>query len=100
MNGRKDFTIDIIEKVISEMIGDETSGDGVYLQDRLMWVSQVNMIRMTCQTCGTEFVGPDYNVYHMLATHDFGHRKELEMAELNAVMGDDDDEPQEGGAIL
>lgn len=99
MNGRKDFTIDIIEKVISEMIGNETSGDGVYLQDRLMWVSQVNMIRMTCQTCGTEFVGPDYNVYHMLATHDFGHRKELEMAELNAAMGDDD-EPQEGGAIL
>ena len=100
MNGRKDLTLDIVEKIISEMIGEDTSGDGVYLQDRLMWGSQVNIIRMTCPVCGTEFVGPDYNVYHMMATHDFGHRKEIEMAELNSAMGDDDDEPQEGGAIL
>ncbi len=95
----KELTLDILSKLISEMIGPEESDDGVYLTDRKMWVSDLKITRMTCAVCGTEFVGPDYNVYHMLATHDFGHRKEMEMAELNSTMGDDD-EPQEGGAIL
>ena len=61
-------------------------------------MSNLNMIRASCPVCGQEFVGPDYNVFHLLATHDYGHNKMNEIAMRNAEMEDFDDE-EKGGTI-
>lgn len=95
--GPRDLTLTRIEGIVTEMIGEDAVGDGVFLTDRKVWVSELNFTRATCPTCGQEFVGPDYNVYHMIAVHQFGHQFEMQQAQLNAVMEEHDDE-ERGGA--
>jgi len=88
-----DLTLTIIENLIIDKIGAEAASEGLFLTDRKVWVSDVSIISMTCPYCSKTFVGPDYNVYHLLATHEYGHRHEEAM--LAAAALDDDDE--EGG---
>lgn len=93
----KELTASALQGLVIEMIGGATSDDGVFLSDRKVWVSNLNFLRATCPTCGQEFAGPDYNVYHMLATHDYGHRKMEEIAQAAHDMENFDDE-EKGGA--
>ena len=88
----RDLTLTQLENLVVEMIGEEATSEGIFLTDRKIWVSNINVMRATCPTCGQEFVGPDYNVFHLLATHDYGHAKMLEMAQNAAFMEDDDDD--------
>ena len=88
-----DLTLTAIEKLIIQEIGEEAASEGLFLTDRKVWVSDVSIISMTCPYCSKTFVGPDYNVYHLLATHAYGHQQEEAM--LSAAALDDDDD--EGG---
>lgn len=96
--GPLDLTLTRLEGLVAGIIGKEAINDGIFLTDRKVWVSNLNMIRASCPTCGQEFVGPDYNVFHLLATHDYGHAKMNEIAMRNAEMEDYDDE-ERGGTI-
>jgi hypothetical protein len=84
-----DLTLTVIENLIIDKIGAEAASEGLFLTDRKVWVSDVSLISMTCPYCAQTFVGPDYNVYHLLATHEYGHRHEEEMIRKAAQ---DDDE--------
>lgn len=96
--GPRDLTLTRLEGLVAGIIGKEAINDGIFLTDRKVWVSGLNMIRASCPVCGQEFVGPDYNVFHMLATHDYGHTKMNEIAMRNAEMEEYDDE-EKGGTI-
>ncbi len=96
--GPRDLTLTRLEGLVAGIIGKEAINDGIFLTDRKVWVSNLNMIRASCPVCGQEFVGPDYNVFHLLATHDYGHNKMNEIAMRNAEMEDFDDE-EKGGTI-
>lgn len=96
--GPRDLTMTRLEGLVAGIIGKDAINDGIFLTDRKVWVSNLNMIRASCPVCGQEFVGPDYNVFHMLATHDYGHTKLAEIAIRNAEMEDYDDE-EKGGTI-
>ena len=96
--GPRDLTLTRLEGLVAGIIGKEAINDGIFLTDRKVWVSNLNMIRASCPVCGQELVGPDYNVFHLLATHDYGHNKMNEIAMRNAEMEDFDDE-EKGGTI-
>lgn len=96
MTGARDLTLTRIEAIVVEMIGEEAAMEGVFCTDRKVWISDLNFTRASCPTCGQEFVGPDYNVYHMVAVHAYGHQFELEQAARNAAMEDHDDEERGG----
>jgi len=96
--GPRDLTMTRLEGLVAKMIGKDAVADGVFLTDRKVWVSNIDIIRASCPVCGQEFVGPDYNVFHLLATHDYGHTKMAEIAIRNAEMEDYDDE-EKGGTI-
>ena len=95
--GSRDLTLTRLEGLVAGMIGKDAINDGIFLTDRKVWVSNLDMIRASCPVCGQEFVGPDYNVFHMLATHDYGHNKLVQIAQQNADMESFDDE-EKGGA--
>lgn len=95
--GPRDLTLTRLEGLVANMIGKEAVADGLFLTDRKVWVSGINMIRVSCPTCGQEFVGADYNVFHLLATHDYGHAKMVEIAQQASSMENFDDE-EKGGA--
>lgn len=97
--GPRDLTLTRLEGLVANMIGKDAVADGIFLTDRKVWVSGINMVRASCPTCGQEFVGADYNVFHLLATHDYGHAKMVEIAQANAEMEDFDDE-EKGGATV
>lgn len=94
----RDLTLTRLEGLVANMIGKDAINDGIFLTDRKVWVSGLNMIRASCPVCGQEFVGPDYNVFHLLATHEYGHNAMLKIAQLNAEMEEYDDE-EKGGTI-
>jgi len=96
----RDLTLTQLENLVVEMIGEDATSEGIFLTDRKIWVSNINVMRATCPTCGQEFVGPDYNVFHLLATHDYGHAKMLEMAKHAAFMESDDDDDKKGGVPI
>lgn len=95
--GPRDLTLTRLEGLVANMIGKEAVADGIFLTDRKVWVSNIDLVRASCPTCGQEFVGPDYNVFHMLATHDYGHQKLMQIAQANAEMESFDDD-EKGGA--
>ena len=94
----RDLTLTRLEGLVAGIIGKDAINDGIFLTDRKVWVSGLNMIRASCPVCGQEFVGPDYNVFHLLATHEYGHAAMLKIAQLNAEMEEYDDE-EKGGTI-
>ena len=96
--GPRDLTMTRLEGLVAGIIGKDAINDGIFLTDRKVWVSNIDIIRASCPVCGQEFVGPDYNVFHLLATHDYGHTKMAEIAMRNAEMEDYDDE-ERGGTI-
>ena len=77
-----ELTLEVIQNLIMDEIGAETASEGLFLTDRKVWVSDISIVTMTCPFCARTFVGPDYNVYHLLATHEYGHRKEEEMRSM------------------
>ena len=84
-----DLTLTVIENLIIYKSGAEAASDGLFLTDRKVWVSDVSLISMTSRYGAQTFVGPDYYVYHLLATHEDGQRHEEKMIRKPAQ---DDDE--------
>ncbi len=62
-----------IMQIIVDKIGTEYFLDGNVIENSNVWTSEVNIITRTCRHCGVEMVGPDYEVWRMLASHEFGH---------------------------
>ena len=64
---------DEVMHLIVEKIGIEYFMDGVALENSNVWMSEASIITRTCDVCGVEFTGIDYEVWRILGAHQFGH---------------------------
>ena len=83
---------------IKEIVGDEGFKEGILLPERIVHVSEVNIIQRSCSICGCVITGPDYNVWHILAAHEIGHTQEARQMGFNFTIEDDDDD--DGGVTI
>ena len=62
-----------VMQMIVDSIGAEYFLDGNVIENSNVWTSEMNIIHRTCRHCGVELVGVDYEVWRILAAHEFGH---------------------------
>ena len=84
---------------IKDIVGDDGFKEGFLLPERLVHVSELNIIQRSCPVCGCVITGPDYNVWHIMAAHEVGHAQEARQMGFNFTVEDDGDDDDGGVPI-
>jgi len=87
----EDTKVNMVDAMI-KIMGEESFAEGTFAPERVVHISEVNIIQRTCAHCGTVVTGPDYNVWHIMAAHEVGHLQDAQQLAFNVKIEDDDDD--------